>query len=495
MPSHRVGSRMRRLCRAIGLNRPMPSYDAVVVGAGPNGLAAAIELARESFRVLLVEGYERVGGGTRTDELTVPGYRHDVCSTVYALGRASPFFRSLDLERYGVEWAQPEIPVGHALDGGAVVVHRDLDETAEALGRDGPAYRRLLAPLVGHPDALYETVLGPVVRVPPHPIAAARFGLNGIRSVAGLVRRFETPRARALLAGLGAHSVSDLHNPLTAAMALVMAAAAHTEGYPFIRGGSEGIARALASTFEAEGGVIETGRWVESLDELPEARVYLLDLVPGAAVRLSGDRLPARTRRALTRFRFGPGIFKVDYATSGPIPWADPALSKAGTVHVGGMFEEVAAWERASWRRERGDRPFLILTQPSIADGTRAPGTGHAVWAYAHVPNGSDVDLEAAVTGQIERFAPGFRDTVIDLRATTSADIAAYNPNNVGGDIGGGAFGVRQILGRPKWALNPYRLGNGVYLCSSSTPPGGGVHGMNGYHAARAALAGLRRSD
>jgi phytoene dehydrogenase-like protein len=471
----------------------MPEYDAVVVGSGPNGLSAAIELARNGKQVLVVEGRDTVGGGTRTAELTLPGFRHDVCSAVFALGHASPFFDSLRLEEYGLEWVQPEIPVAHALDDGAVALYRSVDETAAALGPDGPRYRRLMKPLVSKKDAFYETVLGPVLRVPPHPVMTTRFGLRGLWPAARLAGRFSTPRARALMAGLGAHSTSDLGNVLTGAMALVLGAAGHTDGYPFAKGGSQAIADALTAHLIDLGGQVSTGTWVNALDELPKASVYLLDMMPGRAAVLAGTRVPGRRARRLRKWKHGPAAFKVDYATSAPIPWRDEVLRKAGTVHVGGTLEEVVAAERAPWEGRHAERPFLLLAQPSIADPTRAPQGQHTVWVYAHVPNGSDRDITDSITAQVERFAPGFGKTILEKHVMAPGDFMEYNPNNVGGDIGAGAFGFRQVAARPRISLNPYRLGDGVYLCSAATPPGAGVHGMSGYHAAQSALRDLER--
>ena len=470
----------------------MPEYDAVVVGAGPNGLAAAITLARGGYRVIVVEGRDTVGGGSRTDELTLPGFRHDVCAAVFSLGHASPFFNSLHLEKYGLEWVQPRIPMAHALDEGSVALYRSVKETAEALGRDARAYNRLMGPLAARPEAFYETVLGPAVSIPPHPAMTLRFGIRAMRSIKRLAGRFKSVEGRALIAGLGAHSTSDLRNPLTGALALVLGVAGHTEGYPFAKGGSQAIADALAAAFRDLGGEIATGSWVETIGELPQAEAYLLDVMPGAAAELAGSRISSGRRRRLKRWRYGPAVFKVDYATSSPIPWHDEILREAGTVHVGGSFEEVEAAERAPWKGDHTDVPFLILAQPSIVDSTRAPNGRHTVWAYAHVPNGSNRDVTESITSQIERFAPGFRDTILGKHSTNPGSLEAYNPNNVGGDIGGGAFSIRQIAARPRLSIHPYRLGKDIFICSSASPPAGGVHGMNGYHAATAALRHLR---
>ncbi len=471
----------------------MPVYDAVVVGSGPNGLSAAIELVRNHQRVLVVEGRDTIGGGSRTDEITIPGFRHDLCSAVFALGHASPFFKSLNLDRYGLEWVQPEIPLGHALDDGSVALHRNLDETAANFGPDEKPYKRLMAPLVAAADALYTTVLGPILRIPPHPLLAARFGLRGLPSARRLANRFKTDRARAVIGGLAAHSTSDLNNPLTGAMALVLGTAAHTEGFPFAKGGSQAVSDALAALFVDLGGDIATGTWVQSLEELPDASVYLLDVMPAAAAEIASSRITSRRSGHMAGWKHGPATFKVDYATSAPIPWQDDTLRRAGTVHIGGTFEEVADAERAPWEGRHAEQPFVILTQPTIVDPTRAPDGKHTVWAYAHVPNGADRDITASITAQIERFAPGFGGTILAQHITSPTDFADYNPNNVGGDIGAGRFGLRQVVARPRLSLNPYRLGKGVYLCSAAAPPGGGVHGMSGYHAARSALRELGR--
>ena len=471
----------------------MPEYDAVVVGAGPNGLSAAIELARNDQKVLVVEGGETIGGGARTDELTLPGFHHDVCSAVFALGHASPFFKSLDLQRYGLEWVQPDIPVAHALDDGSAAIYRSLDETADRLGTDGLEYRHLLRPLVDNAEALYDTVLGPIVRFPPHPLFAVRFGLRGLPSASRLAKRFESIRAKALISGLAGHATTDLANPLTGAMVLVLAAAAHTDGYPFAKGGSQALVDALAAHLVDLGGEVVTGTWVKALDDLPSASAYVLNLMPAAAAELAGSAIPARRSGRMRKWQHGSATFKVDFATSAPIPWRDETLRRAGTVHLGGTFDEVAGAEREVWKGRHAEHPFVILAQPTIFDPSRAPEGKHTVWAYAHVPMGDDRDVSDRVTRQIERFAPGFRETILGQHDTPPTAMAAYNPNNVGGDIGAGRFSVRRIVARPRLSLNPHRLGAGVFLCSAASPPGVGVHGMSGYHAARSVLRELDR--
>jgi phytoene dehydrogenase-like protein len=467
--------------------------DAVVVGAGPNGLAAAIELARAGCAVLVLEANDAVGGGCRTEELTLPGFRHDVCSAIHPLAMASPFMRSVPLTELGVEWIHPDRPLAHPLDGGrAAVLERSVDATAAALGDDGPAYRRLLGPLVDAGERLVPQLLGPL-RVPAHPVALARFGLPGIRSAAGLARsRFAGPEARALLAGVGAHSILPLERSPSAAFGMALALLAHLVGWPMARAGSQAIVEALVRRLESLGGRIETGRRIDSLDELPSARAVMLDVTPRQLLRMAGGALPARYAAALRRYRYGPAVFKVDWALAGPIPWTAPSVAGAGTVHVGGTFEEVAAAEAAVWRGDHPDRPFVILAQQSLFDPSRAPAGRHTAWAYCHVPNGSPVDMTARVEAQVERFAPGFRDLILARSSMGPAEVERHDANYVGGDINGGVQDLRQLYTRPAVRSNPYSTPvRDLYLCSSSTPPGGGVHGMCGSFAARAALRRL----
>lgn len=465
-------------------------YDAVVVGAGPNGLAAAVELARAGRSVLVREGAETVGGGTRTDELTLPGFVHDVCSAIHPLALASPFFRTLGWERHGVEWVHAGAPLAHPLeDGTALVVERSVDETAATLGPDGEAYRKLVAPLVRNADALMEMFLGPVLRVPRHPLVAARFGLVAARSARGLAARFSGEGIRAALAGCAAHALLPLDRLPTGAFGAVFLVLAHAYGWPMARGGSAALTEALAAELEGLGGVIETNRPVASLNDLPDAEAVLFDVTPKQLVAICGDRLPARRRRRLARFRYGPAVFKVDWALDGPIPWKADGCGRAGTVHVGGTFQEIHEAESAVGRGEVPERPFIVLAQQTLFDPSRAPEGKHTVWGYCHVPNGCPVDMTERMEETIERFAPGFRDRILARHSRSPAALEADNPNYIGGDIAGGRVDLRGMLLRPTISADPYATGaGGIFLCSSSTPPGPGVHGMCGYHAARSAL-------
>ena len=416
---------------------------------------------------------------------------HDVCSTVHALVVASPFLKTLPLADHGLEFVQPDIPFAHPLDDGtAVVVHRSVEETANALGaRDGRAYRSLIAPLVANSGRLMGAILGPMR--PRDPLLMGRFGLSAVRSASGLARgRFADERTRALFAGAAAHSVIPLEYATSAGFALVLMVAAHAAGWPFARGGSQRVADAMAAYFRALGGEIEAGVRVESLAQLPPARAVLCDVTPRQFLRIAGPKLPASpSRRALERYRYGPGVFKIDWALHQPVPWRAAECRRAGTIHLGGTLAEIADSERAAWEGRVHDRPYVLLTQPSLFDRTRAPQDAHTLWAYCHVPNGSTADMTRAVEDQIERFAPGFRDCVSSRHVFTPAQMEQRNANLVGGDISGGASDLRQLFARPVSLLKPYATPiDGVYLCSSSTPPGGGVHGMCGYHAARAAL-------
>lgn len=466
------------------------SWDAVVVGSGPNGLAAAIELARHGLSVLVREAASEIGGAARTSELTEPGFLHDVGSAVHPLGVASPFFASLPLAEHGLEWVHPTLPLAHPLDGGrGVVLRRSLEQTATELGRDGPAYRRLLDPLVRLWPDLLDHVLDAPLRPPRNPALMARFGLRALRSAASLAGAFRAPEARALLAGNAAHSTLPLDRSPGAAVALVLMAAGHAAGWPFPKRGAGALTRALASFLGSLGGVVETGAPVADLRELAPARAVLLALTPRQVVAVAGDALPARYARRLARWRYAPGAFKVDWALDGPIPWTADACRGAGTVHVGGTLEEIAASEAAAWAGREPARPFVLVAQPSLFDATRAPPGKHTAWAYCHVPNGSAFDMTERIEAQVERFAPGFRALVRARRVHAPRDLEAWNPNLVGGDTGGGAQTLAQTFARPVASRSPWAtpVAN-LYLCSAATPPGGGVHGMCGYHAARTAL-------
>jgi phytoene dehydrogenase-like protein len=468
----------------------MTDADVVVVGSGPNGLAAALTLAQAGLSVTVMEGSDSVGGGCRTEELTLPGFRHDVCSAVHPLVLASPFFRQPAFDAVRAAIRHPEIPFAHPLEGGrAVVAERSLEATAAGLGADGPTYRRLMAPLVAAADGVAAGALAPLRSVPAQPVAMARFGLRGLLPARTLGGRFRGEEARALLAGVAAHSMLPLSAPLTGAFGLLLATMAHAVGWPIVEGGSATIARLMVEQLTAAGGCVTTGRWVTDLSDLPSSTAVVFDTSPAALLAVAGDRLPARYRRSLRRFRFGPGVCKVDWALSGPVPWVTEACRRTATVHVGGTLAEVADSEAAVHAGRHSDRPYCIVVQPGVADPGRAPEGQATLWAYCHVPAGSTVDMADVMEAQIARFAPGFRDVVLARSVRTAAELARHNPNCVGGDIGGGLASVRQILFRPTVAWNPYRTAlKHVYLCSASTPPGAGVHGMCGFYAARSVL-------
>ena len=474
--------------------------DAVVVGAGPNGLAAAVVLARAGLQVLLVEAGATIGGGTRSAELTVPGFVHDVCSAIHPTALASPLFGHLPLAQHGLAWVHPQAPLAHPFDdGGAALLERSIDATGDTLDRgDAVAWRSLMAPLVATAPALHEALLGPL-RLPRHPLALARFGMLALRSARGLAAaRFAGGRARALFAGLAAHSFLPLERAGTSAFGLVLGLEAHALGWPCARGGSQSIADALGGYFLSLGGEIETGRRVEHLADLPAARAVIFDLTPVQLLHVAGDQLPARYARRLARYRYGPGAFKMDWALDGPIPWRSAECARAATVHVGGSIEEIAASEAAPWQGRHAEKPFVLVAQQSLFDATRAPAGNHTAWAYCHVPARSTVDMSQRIEAQIERFAPGFRDRVLARHVMGPAALEQYNQNYIGGDIVGGANDLDQVLARPIAALVPYATPNPrLYLCSSSTPPGGDVHGMCGARAAYAVLTRSfgRRSD
>jgi len=466
----------------------MPNADAVVVGAGPNGLAAAITIAQTGRKVVVFEAAPTIGGGCRSAELTLPGFVHDVCSAVHPFAVASPFFRSLPLSAHGLDWVDPPAALAHPFgDGRTACLYRSVDRTADGLAPDGEAYRRLFGPLVEQWPRIEAAILGPL-RWPRHPLALARFGLKALRPAERLAERsFRGESARALFAGIAAHSMLPLDTRPTSGVGLALAVVGHVAGWPIPRGGAQSLANALAALFRSLGGEIVTGTPVASIDELPKARAVLCDLSPGPLLRIAGHRFPPRFQRALERYRYGMGVFKVDWALHAPIPWRNPACAQAATVHLGGTLPEIAVSERDAWRGRPAERPFVLLAQPTLFDPSRAPAGRHVVWTYCHVPRGSDFDMLPRIEQQIERFAPGFRERVLARAVMRPADLERYNANYVGGDIGAGAVDVRQLFTRPTWRTYGTPA-PGVYICSASTPPGVGVHGMCGYFAARRAL-------
>lgn len=468
--------------------------DAVVVGSGPNGLAAAIELARNGASVRVLEGADTIGGGTRTRELTLPGFSHDVCSSCHPLAVDSPFLTTLPLAEYGLEWLFPPLSVAHPLDTEpAALLRLSVEETAAGLGIDQRAYERVMRPLVRGGLPLLDEVLGPIPHVPRHPLVLARFGALAVAPAMVLARLlFRGTRARALLAGCAAHSILPLGQVVSGAVGLLFLITGHLHQWPVARGGSTAISNALARYLSSLGAIIETGRPVSSLADLPDARVYLFDTSPRLLASVARGMLPGRFVNQLNRFKYGPGVFKIDWALDGPIPWRDPQCLEASTVHIGGTLEEVAASEAAVWRGEHWDRPFVLVVQSSQFDGTRAPAGRHTGWAYCHVPPGSTLDRTDVIERQVERFAPDFRDRILARHVMNTADLERENPNDVGGAITGGSADLIQMVARPAPRIDPYATPNPrLFLCSAATPPGGGVHGMCGYHAARSALKKL----
>ncbi|GAC1570571.1 MAG: NAD(P)/FAD-dependent oxidoreductase [Candidatus Dormibacteria bacterium] len=472
------------------------AVDAVVVGAGPNGLAAAITLAEAGRQVVVLERSPTPGGGARSAELTLPGFVHDVCSAVHPLAAVSGFFRSLPLDRLGCELLQPAIPLAHPLDGGAAgALHRTVEDTAAGLGADAGQWRRLMGPLVRDGSDLLDGVLGLPGGVARHPLLLARFGVRALPPVTLLSRLFATPQARAMLAGMAGHAFLPLEAPTTSAVALVLAVAGQLAGWPVVRGGSGRLTGALVSHLEELGGEVRCEVDVRHLRDLPDARAVLFDTGPHQLAEIAGDQLPSGYLRALRRYRYGPGVFKVDYALSGPVPWSAAECRRAGTIHLGGTLEEVASSERSVAAGRVPERPYVLVAQPGVVDRDRAPQGGETLWTYCHVPNGATADMTEAIDRQIERFAPGFRDLILGRHVMGPADYERYNPNNFGGDIGGGATDWRQLVTRPVPRLaSAYQTPNPrLLLCSASTPPGGGVHGLCGRNAARAALRGVLR--
>jgi phytoene dehydrogenase-like protein len=471
-------------------------YDAIVVGSGPNGLAAAAVLAGAGARVLVIEAADRIGGGLRTEELTLPGYQHDVCSAAHPTGILSPFFQTLPLEEHGLKWLEPPASIAHPLDGKAAVIHYpSLEKTAAGLGVDGRTYTKMLRPFLGNPQGLLDDALGPL-GIPSHPVMFTRFGLLGIRPATNIARRFREESARALFAGCAAHSILPLSSLLTGALGVMFSLTGHVKAWPVAAGGSESIARALTGYLKQQGVEFATGWKVTSLGELPPCRAVLFDTDPRQLADIADDALPGRYRRRLRKYRYGPGVFKVDYALDGPIPWKDENCLLASTVHIGGTIEEIAAAEKEMWQGGHPERPFVMLVQQSQFDKSRAPAGKHTGYAYCHVPHGSTVDMTDAIENQIERFAPGFKKLILKRHKMTTAAFHKYNPNYFGGAITGGVADLPQAFLRPVARLNPYTTPNKhLFICSASTPPGGGVHGMCGFHAARSVLKRLDKLD
>jgi phytoene dehydrogenase-like protein len=477
--------------------RSQHSYDAVIVGSGPNGLAAAVRLAQAKLSVLVLEAESSIGGGVRSAEMTLPGFTHDICSAIHPLGLGSPFFRQLQLEKHGLHWIQPDLPLAHPLpDGSAATLSRSVGETAAALGPDAGAYRKLFGRFSAHWNGLAREILQPFLHCPRHPWLMISFGLAGLKPAADLIKsRFAGGSASALFAGLAAHSFLPLEQRPSAAFGLILGMLGHGVGWPLPKGGSQRIAEALASLLRSLGGEIRTNVRVLHAEDLPLARATLFDVTPRQLLRILGERVPATYRARLEKFRYGPGVFKVDYALRAPVPWKAPECARAGTVHVCGTWEEVALSEREVSQGREPQRPFVLLAQPSLFDSTRAPAGEHTAWAYCHVPHGSTFDMRERIENQIERFAPGFRDCVLARHCMNTAHMEQHNANLIGGDINGGLADLRQLVARPVFSRTPYRTPlPGIYLCSSSTPPGGGVHGMCGFHAAEAALRDVFRT-
>jgi phytoene dehydrogenase-like protein len=467
----------------------MKTYDAIVVGSGPNGLAAAITLQQAGVSVLLLEGKETIGGGLRTGEITLPGYLHDICSAIHPMAVASPFMSQLPLQEHGLEFIYPDVAAAHPFDDGtAAVLKSSIEETASLLGEDEAAYIKLIQPITKIWPSIASDILGPF-HFPKHPLSMAQFGLKGLTSASYLSREFHTAKAKGLWAGMAAHSIQPLTNAATSAIGLVLMAAGHLKGWPVPIGGSASIANALAAYFVSIGGKIETNSYVSSIDQLPAAKAVLFDVTPKQLLQIAGDRFSQTYTKQLQRYRYGMGVFKIDWALQGPIPFTAPECRQAGTVHLGNTIEEIVESERLSSAGIHAEKPFVLLAQPSVFDATRAPAGKHTAWAYCHVPNGSTIDMTTAIENQVERFAPGFKDLILARHSFNTQQMEAYNPNYIGGDINGGIIDLRQLYTRPAIRWSPYTTpAKGIYICSSSTPPGGGVHGMCGYHAARKAL-------
>lgn len=480
--------------RLRALMAPTTQYDVVVIGSGPNGLSAAIRMAQAGLSVLVVEGRDQLGGGTHTEELTLPGFKHDVCSAVHPMGILSPYWRTLPLDQHGLKWIRPQASAAHPLvDRDAAILYRSVERTGETLGVDARSYAKLVKPFLRKPEVLFGDLLSPL-KMPTAPFQMARFGLAGLRSAATVARtRFKDEAARALFAGCAGHSILPLDSWFTAAVGLIFAVAGHVEEWPVAHGGSQSVAAALVSYARTLGVRFQTGEMVRSIDQLPTARAYVFDTSPAQLSSIAGDRLPAGYRERLSRYEYGPGVFKLDWALSGPIPWIDSRCGDASTVHVGGTLDEIAAAERSAWNGEHHQRPFVMLTQQSMFDDTRAPAGKHTGYAYCHVPNGSTIDMTSRIEQQVERFAPGFRDLILARHTLSTVDFERRNQNYKGGAITGGAADITQLFTRPVARLNPYTTPNpALFICSASTPPGGGVHGMCGFYAAKSVMTRLR---
>jgi len=464
-------------------------YDAIVVGSGPNGLAAAITMQQAGLSILLVEGRETIGGGMRSAELSLPHFVHDVCSAVYPLAACSPFFKTLPLEKHGLEFINPPIAAAHPFDDGtAAALCRSIEQTAKSLGEDEQSYTKLMKPIAHDWPRIIADVLAPL-HFPTHPFEMVRFGLKALTSARHLSKIFHSKKAKGLWAGMTAHSIQPLSNAATSATGLVLMSAAHNDGWPVAKGGSQSIANALGSYFLSLGGTIETNFYVDSLNKLPSAHAILFDVTPKQLLQIAGYKFSSIYKWQLNRYRYGMGVFKIDWALDGPIPFIASECKQAGTIHLGNTFEEIADSEQKTSEGKHPEKPFVLLVQQSLFDSSRAPRGKHTAWAYCHVPNGSTTDMTVQIENQVERFAPGFRDRVMGRHVMNTAEIEEYNPNYIGGDIIGGIMDLGQLFTRPGLRLSPYKTSaKGIYMCSSSTPPGGGVHGMCGYHAAKRAL-------
>jgi len=465
-------------------------FNAVIIGSGPNGLAAGIRLAQAGWSVKIFERNKTVGGGTRTQELTLPGFYHDVCSAIHPLAKASPFLQTLPLEKYGVEWIQPEVPVAHPReDHPSCYIFRSLDKTANQFGKESITYRQIMEPFIRHWDELIPEILAPFSLFPNHPFLMARFGLEGLHSADTFTAKLRTSKMRALFAGLAAHGILPFHKMATAAIGLVLGIAAHTVGWPFPKGGAHNLTKAMAKHFQSLGGKIETEAEITSLTQLPPTDTILFNITPTQILNIAGKKLPASYIRKLQDYKYGSGVFKLDFALNDPIPWIDEICRNAGTVHIGNTYEEIANSEAETACGKHAEKPFVLVAQHSLFDKSRAPANKHTAWAYCHVPNGSTKDMTEPIVNQIERFAPGFRDCILSKHAMNTEAMQAHNPNYIGGDINGGRQDITQLFTRPAGLFDPYRiLDTNMFICSSSTPPGGGVHGMCGYHAAESVI-------